>query len=120
MSLKFYIAIVITAALNVAAQSAAKTGLQNFPQNISLQTILKLLTNPYIASSILIQILGMSTWYYVLANNKISSVFPALLATIFIFTIILDATLWQQNISVQLIIGLSSIIFGILLITKYG
>lgn len=95
-----------------------KAVMNSFIEQVPLsKQVADFLINPYFVSSILLYLSMGFFWVWIIARVPVSRAYP-FVALSFISVIILEKIIFQEPISIKVIMGLFSILIGLILIVS--
>ncbi|MCL4339415.1 multidrug resistance protein [Patescibacteria group bacterium] len=123
--LKNYIIILLTICISVIAQTLLKTGMKEIGtvESLSLEKIIplaiKMGTNVFVLAGLSLYGIGTFFWLILLSRLDLSFLYPfGTLQYFFIF--IVSYLVFGEDIKLARIVGVSIILVGIFIISKFG
>lgn len=115
--------ITFTALLNTAAQLLLKAGMISVGQfNFTTENIVpiatKIMVNPFIVAGLTVYVFSVTLWLLVLSRVPVGIAYP-LTSCAYIFNAIAAYFIFGEQLSLQQIIGIFVIIFGVYLIAQH-
>ena len=84
-----------------------------------VQLVLGFATNLYLILGVLLQVIALLIWVYVLKKVDVSYAYP-FIALGFVFVFVIGVWLFKEEYSLLKLIGILTIIFGVLLLSYSG
>jgi drug/metabolite transporter (DMT)-like permease len=122
MSKLTYILIFISVAGMSAAQLLLKKGLLSigqWPQNFSeiIKFFLKVFSNPYVISAVIMTLLTASAWILALSKAELSNAYP-FMALSYVLVAVFSLLFFKEDITVLRWFGILVICLGVFLVSR--
>jgi drug/metabolite transporter (DMT)-like permease len=122
MSKLIYILVFISVAGMSAAQLLLKKGLLSigqWPQNFSeiIKFFLKVFSNPYVISAVIMTLLTASAWILALSKAELSNAYP-FMALSYVLVAVFSLLFFKEDITVLRWFGILVICLGVFLVSR--
>lgn len=114
---RVYVLLGINILLLIIGQTLWKIGLQKTSLELSAPAILKLFTNVYILSGLVLYGVATIIWFYILSNAELSLVYP-LQSLCYVFAAFVGMYIFKERIPATRWFGIMLIIMGAYFVSK--
>ncbi|NYE58458.1 EamA family transporter [Carboxydothermus ferrireducens] len=113
-----YLLLAVICAFMIAlGQIFWKLGMERMPFTFTLTGLIKFFMNGYIISGIFMYVTETFLWFWLLAREQVSKIYPALSLS-YIFVLVMARVFLKEKIVFTQVIGILLVVLGVSLIVK--